>query len=1026
MHPATSKLVLLVVAAAAAAACSFSPPAAATAGATNSLEQQLRPDDTGVSCLPHERDALLTFKQDITSDDDGFLASWRRGQEEEEDCCRWRGVTCSNRTGHVVKLDLGDSGLQGQISPSLLSLEQLEYLDLSWNEFNGSFPAFVGCFKNLRYLNLSYMPFTGEVPHQLGSLSNLRQLDLGCSLGDMQATNISWLAHLHFLEYLGMTNINLSMVVDWPFVINNIPSLESLHLSGCSLPGTSQSMTQLNLTRLVELHVSSNDFGPPLGTSSVLEFLGLMENIRYLDLSGTSILSGRVLPQLGSLSNLRHLDLGLMLNTMYSTDISWLTHLQQLEYLNMDRVNLSTITNWPLVVNMIPSLKVLYLRGCSLQSANQSLPHLNLTKLEDLDLSHNYFGHPITSCWFWEVKGMKHLSLDRTYLDGPFPNTLGEMTSHQDLYFNSNDNLATMTVDLKNLCGLGVLELDGSLSNGNITEFIDKLPKCSSSSLTDLVLNSNNMTGVLPDMMENLTNLRSLELFNNSISGSISPRVLNLTSLVSLYLSLNRINGQIPLLPKKLEILDITMNNLSGHLPVEFGAPNLKVLDLSNNYITGHVPRSISKMQMLYFLDFSNNSFCGELPRMPNLLFLLLSNNRFSGKFPSWLQSFSTLVFLDLSRNNLDGTLPTWIGDLAGLTFLQLSHNMFNGDIPVNITNLTQLQLLNLAGNNLSGSIPQSLSNLTGMTSKHLERLETILYNTGVRDSSIDVLSLVIKHQELKYHPNGVLHMVGIDLSLNHLTGLIPDGITSLNQLVNLNLSWNQLSGRIPENIGAIKPLESFDFSRNNLSGEIPPSLSDLTSLSSLDLSYNNLLGRILRGRQLDTLYDNDPSMYDGNSGLCGPPLRRNCSGNNATQHDSRKRSVKDLEPRLFFYFGLVSGFVVGLWVVFCAILFKRSWRVAYFRKFDKLYDKAYVFVVVTWARQLEIKYPRHMPVRLLLHNWRASGNLSKLEYLDVSYNGLQLTDISWLTHLTSILDFFQGLWLASRWCFVKGFTYCR
>uniref|UniRef100_A0A0E0BKB0 Uncharacterized protein n=1 Tax=Oryza glumipatula TaxID=40148 RepID=A0A0E0BKB0_9ORYZ len=42
----------------------------------------------------------------------------------------------------------------------------------------------------------------------------------------------------------------------------------------------------------------------------------------------------------------------------------------------------------------------------------------------------------------------------------------------------------------------------------------------------------------------------------------------------------------------------------------------------------------------------------------------------------------------------------------------------------------------------------------------------------------------------------------------------------------------------------------------------------------------------------------------------------------------------------MFFYFGLVSGFVVGLWVVFCAILFKRSWRVAYFRQFDKLYDK--------------------------------------------------------------------------------------
>uniref|UniRef100_A0A0D3HN32 non-specific serine/threonine protein kinase n=1 Tax=Oryza barthii TaxID=65489 RepID=A0A0D3HN32_9ORYZ len=397
--------------------------------------------------------------------------------------------------------------------------------------------------------------------------------------------------------------------------------------------------------------------------------------------------------------------------------------------------------------------------------------------------------------------------------------------------------------------------------------------------------------------------------------------------------------------------LDISMNNFSGHLPIEFGAPNLEVLVLSSNYITGHVPRSISNMQNLHYLDLSNNYFYGELPSMPNLLYLLLSNNIFSGKFPSWLQSFSTLVFLDLSWNKLEGTIPTWIGELAGLRLLHISHNMFYGEIPVNITNLKQLQLLNLAGNNLSGSIPLSLSNLIGMTSKHPERLGTDWYNTGVRDSSLDVLSLVIKHQELKYLANGAFHMVGIDLSLNNLTGLIPDGITSLNGLVNLNLSWNQLSGRIPKNIGALKALESFDFSRNNLSGEIPLSLSDLTSLSYLDLSYNNLVGRIPRGRQLDTLYDNEQSMYDGNSGLCGPPFERNCSGNNAAEHDSQKTSVNDLESRMFFYFGLVSGFVVGLWVVFCAILFRTSWRVAYFRQFDKLYDKAYVFVVVTWAR---------------------------------------------------------------------------
>ena len=55
------------------------------------------------SCIPAERAALLSFKAGITNDPDNHLVSWQQGHH---DCCRWRGVTCGGRTGHVVKLDL--------------------------------------------------------------------------------------------------------------------------------------------------------------------------------------------------------------------------------------------------------------------------------------------------------------------------------------------------------------------------------------------------------------------------------------------------------------------------------------------------------------------------------------------------------------------------------------------------------------------------------------------------------------------------------------------------------------------------------------------------------------------------------------------------------------------------------------------------------------------------------------------------------------------------------------------------------
>lgn len=86
-----------------------------------------------------------------------------------------------------------------------------------------------------------------------------------------------------------------------------------------------------------------------------------------------------------------------------------------------------------------------------------------------------------------------------------------------------------------------------------------------------------------------------------------------------------------------------------------------------------------------------------------------------------------------------------------------------------------------------------------------------------------------------------------------------------------------------------------------------------------------------------------NPSIYTGNMGLCGPPLERNCSGDNSTEHVNNTRSEKVSEQAFFFYFGLGSGFVAGLWVVFCALLFNKVWRVAYFRLFDKLYDNVYI-----------------------------------------------------------------------------------
>lgn len=78
---------LIIILAAAAAASSVHPP-----------QQQ----SYGVGCIAAEWAALLSFKEGVMADPLRLLDSWQGAG----DCCRWNGVGCSNRTGHVVKLDL--------------------------------------------------------------------------------------------------------------------------------------------------------------------------------------------------------------------------------------------------------------------------------------------------------------------------------------------------------------------------------------------------------------------------------------------------------------------------------------------------------------------------------------------------------------------------------------------------------------------------------------------------------------------------------------------------------------------------------------------------------------------------------------------------------------------------------------------------------------------------------------------------------------------------------------------------------
>ncbi|KAL6882050.1 hypothetical protein ACP4OV_011522 [Aristida adscensionis] len=905
---------------------------------------------SGGGCIAIEREALISFKQGISDDPFDRLASWRG-----EDCCVWKGVGCSNQTGHVIKLDLGSSDItfRGEMSSSISTLQHLWYLDLSGNYFNRTrIPVVLGTLRNLRHLDLSWAEFVGTVPSQLSNLSHLEYLDLSCS-GSLKVLDLSWLPSLSSLKSLCMTGVDLSSVRNWVQKVNVLPNLETLSLSDCDLSSTEAALSHSNLTHLEILDLSYNSFYSSLQNN----WFWNTTTIKELYLSDCEW-SGPIPDTLGNMSSLELIDLSTnYLLGIIPTTFKHLCSLQQL-YLYSNNINGNILERLPEC--SWSKLRELYLHGANLTG---QLPFWigNLTNLSYLDISQNMLvgGLPLG---IGKLINLNHLDLSQNMLIGGLPLGIGKMFSlnHLDLSQNMMDgrwpvgigelrNLSVLRVSFNNFSGTLSEEHFSSLMNIQYLDISHNSLKLDLPEewvppfrLTYANFRSCDMGPRFPGWLKWQVDVTNLDTSNTGID-DVLPHWFwaTFSNVGSLDLSRNQLSGS---LPANLELsflfeMDLSGNSLSGHLPSNLTAPYLLRLLLHNNHFTGTIPAFLCN-GYLSEINLSNNQLTGDFPQCPerNYFFLMvdLKNNNISGEFPRFLQHAARLSFLDLSYNKFSGCVPPWIAEkMPSLEVLILRSNMFHDQLPKQLSNLVGLHYFDLAHNNISGSIPSSLGRLRAMTRPS---------GTGGINYSSDSISTFIKDRELNYTHEITKHIVLIDFSSNAFIGYIPKELSLLKGLRSLNLSSNQISGPIPSDIGVLRELESLDLSYNYLTGEIPSGLSDLTFLSCLNLSYNDLYGRIPSGHQLQTL--NDEYMYIGNPRLCGPPLLKNCTRNETNQDANEKQEwiTHDVSS---YYLSMSMGFVMGLWMVFCTMLFKKAWRIAYFQLLDQLYDKVYVQITV-------------------------------------------------------------------------------
>ncbi|GKV19694.1 hypothetical protein SLEP1_g29921 [Rubroshorea leprosula] len=571
------------------------------------------------------------------------------------------------------------------------------------------------------------------------------------------------------------------------------------------------------LTNLEILDLSENFFN-----NSILSSLSELMSLKSLNLSWNNINTSNHINEFDALSNLEELDMSYNMLNQFVAATKANTSFNKLKSLHLggyyydynddyDQYNDSGVQLQQLSLVAFPSLKTLSL---SENNINKTMLNQNLHVLSNLE----------------------ELFLYNSHLDNNFLQRIGVFTFLKSISLEG--------------CGLtGTLPTQGWCDLKNLKEFN---------------LRRNELSGILPSCLGNLTSLRLLDISQNQFIGNVASSPLTHLTLLR-YLSISNNHFQVPDSFKSfanhsnLKVFlgdfnqlvsehDHAQTRVSKFQPSIFSLSNcrakeqlikppsflynqydLKLVDLSFNKFGGALPYWLfeNNTRLQVFLV-TNNSFLGLflLPSHPNLdvLGIDISNNQIQGQIPSNISLvFPFVEKLLLSGNALKGKIPKWLGGMNSLQILDLSNNQFFGSMPDQLAMGNSLYSLKLSNNNLSGKIATTIFNS--------QSLQYLYLDGNNLEGEIPQLS-----------SSSFLEV--LDISNNHLSGNLPRWIRNFTQLGSLVLSNNYFEGSIPKEFCYNTALQFLDLSKNNLSGSLP-SCSNPLNIAHLYLSKNRLNGSL-------------------------------------------------------------------------------------------------------------------------------------------------------------------------------------
>ncbi|GMH25132.1 hypothetical protein Nepgr_026975 [Nepenthes gracilis] len=720
---------------------------------------------------------LLGFKSSLRNPP-LILSNWQPNQSP----CFFNGVSCSS-SSRVTALNLRGYALSSDfssVSTHLMSLEQLQSLNLASTNLSGPLQPFPQCSSSLLEIDLSQNSLTGSLTDlsHFSSCSFLSSLNLAFNLLDSSMD-----LRIRFplsLQKMNVSNNRLSGegIVPW-LLSGGCDNLTHFSLKNNNVGGT---FSLAGCKSLEYLDISSNNFSISMPSFSDCS------NLQYLDLSSNKFVGLVGDDALAACDKLRYLNIS---NNQFSGPIPLLPT-SNLEFIYLG----SNGFQGEIPQDLAGACRTLVEIDFSLNNLSGTIPagFASCSLLETFDVSYNNLSGQFPFEVFLKMSSLKRLLLAFNNFAGVLPDTL--LASLESLDLSSNNISGTIPSSVCEMAKTRLKEL--YLQNNLLTGPVPaKLGNCSQ--LVSIDLSFNYLTGTIPSSLGSLPKLKDLIVWMNQLYGEIPQELMYIQSLENLILDYNQLTGTIPSGLSNctnLNWISLSSNRLSGQVPSWIGGlDKLAILKLGNNSFYGNIPSELGDCKSLLWLDLNSNLLNGTIPStlakqsgdMPGGLvlgkkYVYLKNDggkechgagnllEFAGIRQDALDRIPTWHSCNFTRIYRGNTQPTFNHN-GSMIFLDLSYNMLQGSIPKELGAMFYLSILDLAHNNLSGPLPPELGGLK---------------NVGV-----------------------------LDLSYNRLSGPIPESLSGLTLLTEIDLSNNKLSGMIPDS-GQFETFPAYRFYNNS------------------------------------------------------------------------------------------------------------------------------------------------------------------------------------------------------------------